>query len=120
MQFFGERLKKLRLERRLTMQEVALKIGLAKSSYAGYEGGHRHPPMDKLVALAKLFHVSTDYILGLTEIPDDVNSLHKQHLYWDGIRLNEKELEIVQQVVGLIAEKTSDKKKENLGQMDIS
>lgn len=119
LQYYGERLKELRLERRLTIQEVALKIGLAKSSYAGYEGGYRHPPMEKLVALAKLYHVSTDYILGLTEVKDEVNSLYRQQFYWDGIRLNEKELEIVHQVVELIAEKNEEKKKENLGRMDI-
>ena len=116
---FGERLKKLRLERRLTMQEVAIKIGLAKSSYAGYEGGQHNPPLDKLVALAQLYLVSTDYLLGLTEIPDTVNSLHKQHLKWDGIRLNEKELEIVQQVVELMVDKSKETSKIDFGQMDI-
>jgi len=115
----GERLKNLRLQRRLTMQEVAIKIGLAKSSYASYEGGHRSPPIDKLVALAQLYHVSTDYILGLTDIPDAVNSLHKQHLKWDGISLNEKELEIVHQVVELMVEKTQETNKTKYRQMDI-
>jgi len=116
---FGERLKNLRLERRLTMQEVAIKIGLAKSSYAGYEGGQRNPPLDKLVTLAQLYHVSTDYLLGLTEISAPVNTLHKEHLQWDGIRLNEKELEIVQQVVELMVDKTKETTKINYGQMDI-
>ena len=116
---FGERLKNLRLERRLTMQEVAFKIGLAKSSYAGYEGGHRSPPVDKLIALAKLYQVSTDYILGLTDIPDSVNSLHKQHMHWDGIRLNEKELVVVHQVVELMVDKAQQNSKTKYGQMDI-
>lgn len=101
----GSRLKMLRLKKRLTLQEVASKIGLAKSSYASYEGGHRNPPIDKLIALARLFHVSTDYLLGLTDIPDSVESLHKQNLQWDGISLSEKELDIVHQVVELMTEK---------------
>lgn len=103
---FGERLKDLRLERRLTMQEVAIKLGLSKSSYASYEGGQRNPPVDKLVALAQLFQVSTDYLLGLTSIPDPVESLYNKNLHWDGIQLNEKELEIVQQVVELMIAKS--------------
>jgi len=115
----GNRLKNLRLEKRLTLQEVAFKIGLAKSSYASYEGGHRNPPIDKLVALAQLYHVSTDYILRLTNIPDSVESLQKQHLQWDGIRLNEKELEIVHQVVELMTDKHQEKSKIKFGQMDI-
>ena len=116
---FEGRLKNLRLERRLTMQEVAIKIGLAKSSYAAYEGGHRNPPVDKLIALAQLFQVSTDFILGLTDIPDPVNSLHKKHLYWDGILLNEKELIIVQQVVELVVNKTQESSKTKSVQMNI-
>ncbi|WP_422122487.1 helix-turn-helix domain-containing protein [Planococcus sp. X10-3] len=117
---FGSRLKNLRLERRLTMQEVAIKIGLAKSSYAGYEGGQRNPPIDKLVSLAQLFQVSTDFLLGLTDIPEPVNSLHKKNLYWDGIPLNEKELVLVQQVVELMVNKTQETKKIKHGRMDIN
>lgn len=115
----GNRLKMLRLGKRLTMQEVASKIGLAKSSYASYEGGYRNPPIDKLVALAQLFHVSTDYLLGLTEIPDSVESLQEQHLQWDGIRLSEKELEIVHQVVSLMTEKHKENNEKQLGHMNI-
>lgn len=116
---FGGRLKNLGLERKLTMQEVAIQIGLAKSSYAGYEGGHRNPPVGKLIALAQLFQVSTDFILGLTDIPDPVNSLHKKHLYGDGILLNEKELVIVQQVVELMVNKTQETSKTKNIQINI-
>lgn len=101
----GGRLKMLRLKRRLTLQEVAIKIGLAKSSYAGYESGYRNPPIDKLIAIANLYNVSTDYILRLTDTPDTVEFLQKKYLQWDGINLNEKELEIVHQVVDLITER---------------
>lgn len=115
----GERLKTLRLKKRLTLQEVATKIGLAKSSYASYEGGHRNPPIDKLVALAQLHHVSTDYLLRLTDIPDPVESLQKQHLQWDGVNLSEKELEIVHQVVDLMTEKHQENNGGKLRHMDI-
>ncbi|MFD1927765.1 helix-turn-helix domain-containing protein [Sporosarcina siberiensis] len=114
----GNRLKMLRLEKRLTLQEVATRIGLAKSSYASYEGGHRNPPIDKLIELAQLYHVSTDYLLKLTDIPDSVESLQKQHLQWDGIRLSEKELEIVHQVVVLITEKHQENNEEKLRHMN--
>lgn len=115
----GNRLKRLRLEKRLTLQEVAFKIGLAKSSYASYEGGHRNPPIDKLVALARLYQVSTDYLLRLTDTPDSVESLQKQHLKWDGISLNEKELEIVHQVVELMTDKHQENSEKKVGHMDI-
>ena len=115
----GDRLKMLRLEKRLTLQEVASKIGLAKSSYASYEGGQRNPPIDKLIALAELHHVSTDYLLGLTDIPDSVESLQKQHLQWEGKSLSEKELESVNQVVELMTEKHQENNEEKLRHMDI-
>ncbi|ARD47789.1 helix-turn-helix domain-containing protein [Sporosarcina sp. P33] len=115
----GERLKTLRLKKRLTLREVASKIGLAKSSYASYEGGYRNPPIDKLIALAQLYQVSTDYILNLTNVPDSVESLQKQQLNWDGKVLSKKELEIVHQVVELMTEKQQENIKGNLRHMDI-
>lgn len=115
----GNRLKTLRLEKRFTLLEVATKIGLAKSSYAIYEGGHRNPPIDKLVALAQLYQVSTDFLLQLTNVPDTVESLQKQHLKWDGISLSEKELEVVHQVVELMTEKNQENKEVKSRHMDI-
>lgn len=116
----GNRLKKLRLERRLTLREVAFKIGIAKSSYASYEGGYRNPPIDKLVALAQLYRVSTDYLLNLTNIPESVEDFQRNQLQWDGINLTEKELEIVHQVVDLLTDKHQERiKNKNLGHTDI-
>ncbi len=116
---FEERIKLLRLNRRLTMQEVATKIGLAKSSYAGYEGGYRHPPMNKLIALAQLYQVSTDYLLGLTDNTDsnqttNVNAkdfLEKKFIHWDGVLLSEAEQSVVKQLLEVVIQRkeTSEK-----------
>ena len=62
---FGERLKKLRKENKLTQSELAKKLHVSKSIISYYELGDRTPPADILVKLAYVFNVSTDYLLGI-------------------------------------------------------
>lgn len=58
------RLKDLRKERGLTVQQVADLMGVSKGSYNYYELGKTEPSIDKLVFLADFFCVSIDYLLG--------------------------------------------------------
>ena len=44
-------------------------IGIAERSYRKYELGEREPVIGSIVALARLYGVSTDYILGLRDAP---------------------------------------------------
>ena len=65
---FSERVKHLRLEKGLTQLAVSEKIGLSsKFSYIFYERGIREPAIDRLIALADLFDVSLDYLVGFNE-----------------------------------------------------
>ena len=61
----GHRLKTLRLQHDLTQSQLATKLGLTKSVISAYETGLRQPSYDVLIHLAKIFSVSTDYLLGL-------------------------------------------------------
>lgn len=65
----GERLKKLRKEKKLTQSELGSKINVTKVSISGYESGNRSPDTDTLQRLADFFEVSTDYLLGRTDNP---------------------------------------------------
>ncbi len=67
MEIFANRLKELRLEHGLTQQKIAELLGLRQQSYARYECGSGEPSLRTLVEIAKLFGVSTDYLLGLTD-----------------------------------------------------
>lgn len=67
MEILAERMKELRLENKLKQTEVAESIGVAISTYCGYEYGQREPSPTSLVKLAQLYHVSTDYLLGVDE-----------------------------------------------------
>jgi len=59
-----ERLSVLRKERKWSLQETADKLGIAKSTYAGYESGYREPSLHSLLQIANLFDTTVDYLLG--------------------------------------------------------
>ena len=60
----GERLQKQRLLRGLSQKQVAVSIGVSPGNVSNYESGERTPSLEKLIALADLYHCSTDYLLG--------------------------------------------------------
>lgn len=66
----GERLKKLRNERKITQEELGKIVNVTKVSISGYENGNRNPDTETLQKLADFFNVSTDFLLGRTDEPD--------------------------------------------------
>lgn len=64
---FGSTLKKLRLQENLTQQELANRLGVTKSVVSYYELQERYPSPEILTKLASVFHVTTDYLLGLEQ-----------------------------------------------------
>ncbi len=62
-----ERIRALRKERNLTQAQVGLRINVPGRTYAYYESGERMIPPAVLCALADLYGVSVDYLLGRTE-----------------------------------------------------
>ena len=62
---FGNVLKKLRLREGLTQQQLADKLRITKSVVSYYELQERYPSPEVLTKLASIFHVTTDYLLGL-------------------------------------------------------
>ena len=69
----GERLKQLRIKKGLKQQELADMFGLSSGTISFYESEQRKPDIDFIVAIAKYFDVSTDYLLGLTNATDKEN-----------------------------------------------
>lgn len=62
---FGNKLKQLRKDAGLTQVQLANKLGLTKSVISFYELQERAPSPDVLIQLAQIFHVSTDFLLGI-------------------------------------------------------
>lgn len=63
-----KRIRDLREDHDLTQQDVANKLNMSQPQYWRYEQGYRDIPTDILLNLAKMYEVSTDYILGRDEI----------------------------------------------------
>lgn len=62
---FGEKLRMLRTGQKLTQQQLADRLGVAKSVVSYYEAGERYPSYDVLVRIARIFHTTTDYLLDI-------------------------------------------------------
>lgn len=67
MEEFIQRLKELRLENGLTQDQLAKATGISNSAIGFCETGKRVPNALAIVALAKFFEVSADYLLGLED-----------------------------------------------------
>lgn len=61
------RIKDLREDHDLTQNELAAFLHIRQNTYSQYENGQRQLPLGTLIALARFYGTSTDYILGLTE-----------------------------------------------------
>lgn len=63
----GERLKELRVKRGLKLKDVAAALDVTIRSISRYEDGTREPSIEMVVKFCKLYEVSADYLLGLTD-----------------------------------------------------
>ena len=67
---FGKRLNAARKEREFTAQQMADQLHITLSNYRKYESGRAYPPVDKLVQIADILNVTTDYLLCREEKTD--------------------------------------------------
>ena len=73
------RLKEIRKEKRLTLEQVGKGVGLSTNAISRYERGVREPKLDTWQNLADFFNVPVDYLLGISKdrstlTIDDLNS----------------------------------------------
>lgn len=64
-----ERLLQLKKEKGALQLEIATAIGVSLRTYQRFEYGDREPTASSIVALAKFYGVSTDYLLGVSDNP---------------------------------------------------
>lgn len=69
---YYRRIRELREDRDLTQRQIASILHMTQTQYFRYEQGYRDIPSDILIALAKMYNTSTDYILGLTDSPSPI------------------------------------------------
>lgn len=58
-------MRELREDSDYTQEKVASYLGTSQTMYARYERGANELPIHHLIKLCELYHVSSDYILGL-------------------------------------------------------
>lgn len=76
----SERLRQLRLDTGLTQKETAMNLKISQPAYADWERGKKLPTQVNLKKLAGFFNVSTDYLLGNTDIKEVNNDIDKEEL----------------------------------------
>lgn len=91
---FGKNLKRLRLQKGYTQQQLAVELNVTKSVVSYYELQERTPSPEILIKLSYIFHVSTDYLLGLE---------HRQTL--DLSNLKEEDILLLQQLADTLRKK---------------
>lgn len=102
------RLRSLREKKRLTQEEAAKRIGIARPTYANYEAGNREPDIETLIKIAEFYKVSLDYLVGRTDNPNmtfteqeriiydkldltDEEIMSQLDMYYDGMKLTDQE-----------------------------
>ena len=78
---FGNTLKRLRRQNDMTQEQLSQRLGLTKSVISAYENGLRMPSYDVLIAMARIFRVTTDFLLGVEQ---------KQEVDFSGLTESEK------------------------------
>ena len=98
------RIKKLRTERNLNQAQIASYLGITQQSYSHYEQNQRELPTRHVVKIAQFYHVSSEYLLGVSTCrftnfdlnADFIQDISFQHLITILNKLNNKKrLELV-------------------------
>ncbi len=97
---FGNTLKELRINAGMTQKQLAERLWLSKATVSYYEQSIRNPSPEILIKLANIFHVSTDYLLGIED--------KKQTI--DVTDLSDEDIRFLESAVELLRKKNLDRK----------
>ena len=64
---FGEKIRNLREDRDLNQTQLGKEVNMTQRKISYIECGKYEPSMGDIVALCRFFHVSADYLLGITD-----------------------------------------------------
>lgn len=92
--YIGNTLKKLRLTKGLTQEEVATQLGISPQSISKWERGDGYPDITMLPALANYFCITVDELIGMDKI-NAANTLDTINQLWTENRKNQKHSENV-------------------------
>ena len=75
MEYFGDKLRALRMKKNLTQNDLAARLGIVGASVSSYEKNKQYPSVEVLIQLCQTFDVSADYLLGLSDTPNPENKV---------------------------------------------
>lgn len=124
---FNDMLKYLRVREKMSQAELADKLGVSKSTVGMYELGKREPDFETLEAIADLFNVDMNFLLGkvgselspkderdiakdLNRIMTEIKKGNNGPLYYNGIEMDDASINLLQNAIEYALRKT---KKEN-------
>lgn len=93
------------------MQDVADYLGVAKSTYAGYEAGFRQPTIESIQKICRKLRTSADYLFGLTDDSQPASELNHnireylnyEQLHWEGVPLQQEDLALIRYLLERLA-----------------
>ena len=124
---FNDMLKYLRVRDIMSQAELADKLGVSKSTVGMYELGKREPDFETLEAIADLFNVDMNFLLGkvgselspkderdiakdLNRIMTEIKKGNNGPLYYNGIEMDDASINLLQNAIEYALRET---KKEN-------
>lgn len=116
---FKGRLESLRKKKGLSQAEISARVGIARTTYSGYENGAREPDHATLQKLADFFEVSIDYLLGRTNDPSIVSRSYQnedagkeaiaKEFYERFMRIPATEREAIENMINVLSKNREDK-----------
>lgn len=70
-ELFKSRLSELMQEIDISSKQLALMSGISEAALSRYLNGLRTPTVENVISLANTLNVTTDYLLGLSDVADD-------------------------------------------------
>lgn len=71
-------LRSLRLDTGYTQKAIGLLLKIQRATYCNYENGVRTPPIETLISLAEIYHVSVDYLVRGTASPSTSGAVSRE------------------------------------------
>jgi transcriptional regulator with XRE-family HTH domain len=105
---FGERLKKVRIDRGLRQEDIGAIVHMGKSTVSQWENNIHVPDIETIVKIANYLNVTSDYLLGRTNVRNPIETIAAHH---EGEEWTEEELEEIERFKEFVRMKRHQKKK---------
>ena len=101
-----QRMKAIQTDSDIKIRALAPRLGVSEHALGSYLNGSRTVPYDVLIKFAQYFHVSADYLLGLTDepLPPFSVSVSEQNLIERFRTLGKEQKELILQNIDLMTQ----------------